>query len=78
MGQRKRVELAKSLATPAELFIWDEPLNYLDIFNQEQLEEMIKTTQPTMLLVEHDEVFLEQVATEVIYLKTADECEEDV
>ncbi len=78
MGQRKRVELAKSLATPAELFIWDEPLNYLDVFNQEQLEEMIKTTQPTMLLVEHDEVFLEQVATEVIYLKTADECEEDV
>ena len=47
MGQRKRVELAKSLATPAELFIWDEPLNYLDVFNHEQLEQVIK-------LVTHD------------------------
>ena len=70
MGQRKRVELAKSLATPAELYIWDEPLNYVDVFNQEQLEEMILTTQPTMLLVEHDKTFLEEVATQVITLET--------
>lgn len=77
MGQRKRVELAKSLATPAELYIWDEPLNYLDVFNQEQLEEMIRTDQPTMLIVEHDETFLQQVATEVIYLKSATESGED-
>lgn len=66
MGQRKRVELAKSLTTPAELFIWDEPLNYLDVFNQEQLEEVIQQIQPTMIIVEHDLVFLESVATKVI------------
>lgn len=35
MGQQKKVELAKSLSQCAELFIWDEPLNYLDVFNQE-------------------------------------------
>ena len=69
MGQRKRVELAKSLATPAELFIWDEPLNYLDVFNQEQLEEAIKLVQPTMLIVEHDETFLKNVATKFLELK---------
>ena len=68
MGQRKRVELAKSLTTPAELFIWDEPLNYLDVFNHEQLEQVIKLIQPTMLLVEHDETFLKHVATQVIKL----------
>ena len=68
MGQRKRVELAKSLTTPAELFIWDEPLNYLDVFNHEQLERVIKLIQPTMLLVEHDETFLKHVATQVIKL----------
>lgn len=33
MGQRKKVELAKSLSQDAELYIWDEPLNYLDVFN---------------------------------------------
>lgn len=69
MGQRKRVELAKSLAAPAELYIWDEPLNYLDVFNHEQLEEVIKEVQPTMLIVEHDETFLKNVATQIIKLE---------
>lgn len=68
MGQRKRVELAKSLATPAELFIWDEPLNYLDVFNHKQLEEVIQLVQPTMLIVEHDRTFLNKVATKIIPL----------
>ncbi|WP_303753802.1 ribosomal protection-like ABC-F family protein [Enterococcus sp. S86.2] len=69
MGQRKRVELAKSLASPAELFIWDEPLNYLDVFNQEQLEAVIKAVQPTMVIIEHDETFLNNVATKFLELK---------
>lgn len=57
MGQRKKVELAKSLAQPAELYIWDEPLNYLDVFNQKQLEELLVRIKPAMLIVEHDERF---------------------
>jgi len=69
MGQRKRVELAKSLATPAELFIWDEPLNYLDVFNHKQLETVIEQVKPAMLIVEHDRMFLEKVATQVVELK---------
>ncbi len=68
MGQRKRVEVAKSLAIPCELYIWDEPLNYLDIFNQEQLEEVIQLVQPTMLVVEHDTRFLEMIGTKMIQL----------
>ncbi|MEI5995331.1 Lsa family ABC-F type ribosomal protection protein [Candidatus Enterococcus mansonii] len=72
MGQRKKVELAKSLAQPAELYIWDEPLNYLDVFNQEQLEKVIQSVKPTMLLVEHDQAFLEKVATKIISLKKND------
>lgn len=68
MGQRKKVELAKSLAEPAELYIWDEPLNYLDVFNQEQLEQLILSVKPAMLLVEHDQIFLEKIATQVIHL----------
>jgi lincosamide and streptogramin A transport system ATP-binding/permease protein len=68
MGQRKKVEVAKSLAQPAELYIWDEPLNYLDVFNQEQLEELILSVKPSMLLVEHDQTFLAKIATQVILL----------
>ncbi|MFC6259811.1 ribosomal protection-like ABC-F family protein [Levilactobacillus fujinensis] len=69
MGQQKKVELAQSLATPANLFIWDEPLNYLDVFNQEQLTTLIQQTKPTLLVVEHDQQFIDDVATKVIELR---------
>lgn len=68
MGQRKKVELAKSLAQPANFFIWDEPLNYLDVFNHQQLEVLIQSVRPTMILVEHDQVFIKKVATKEIPL----------
>lgn len=68
-GQKKKVELAKSLGTPAELYLWDEPLNYLDVYNQQQIEKMIQTFQPTVLFIEHDRTFVERVGTRVIELK---------
>ena len=68
MGQQKKVELARSLATPAHLYIWDEPLNYLDTYNQEQLIDLIQTYQPLLLFVEHDHHFIEQVSSKVICL----------
>ena len=68
MGQQKKVELAQSLATPANLFIWDEPLNYLDVFNQEQLTTLLTTARPTLLFVEHDQQFIDDVATKVVTL----------
>ncbi len=65
-GQKKKVLLAASLLTPAHLYIWDEPLNFIDIFSRMQLESLILKYQPTMLLVEHDAVFGEKVATKVV------------
>ena len=66
MGQRKKVELAKSLSQEAELYIWDEPLNYLDVFNQVQLEQLILSFKPAMLVVDHDQVFLNKIADRLI------------
>ena len=57
-GQQKKVALAKSLVEPANLYLWDEPLNYLDIENQQQILTMIKEKSPTMLIVEHDQKFI--------------------
>lgn len=68
MGQQKKVELAKSLSQFAELFIWDEPLNYLDVFNHEQIEALLKTVKPALLVVEHDVTFVKNVADQVIEL----------
>lgn len=68
-GQKKKVLLAASLLTPAHLYIWDEPLNYIDVFSRIQIEKLLLEYQPTMLFVEHDKRFREKVATEIIELK---------
>lgn len=65
-GQKKKVLLAASLLTPAHLYIWDEPLNYIDVFSRMQLEKLLLSHQPTMLFVEHDVRFREQIATKAI------------
>ena len=65
-GQKKKVLIASSLVNPAHLYIWDEPLNYIDVFSRMQIENLILTFKPTMLLVEHDVRFRENVATRVV------------
>lgn len=65
-GQKKKVLLAASLMTPAHLYIWDEPLNYIDVFSRMQIEKLLLDHQPTMLFVEHDVRFREQIATKTV------------
>ena len=67
-GQKKKVLLAASLATQAHLYIWDEPLNFIDVFSRMQIEELILKFRPTMILVEHDRMFMEHTATRIIEL----------
>lgn len=67
-GQKKKALLAASLLTPAHLYIWDEPLNYIDVFSRMQIESLLMEYRPTMLFVEHDARFREKVATEVVAL----------
>lgn len=68
-GQKKKVLLAASLCRKAHLYIWDEPLNFIDVFSRMQLEELILKMQPTMILVEHDKMFMEHTATKVVNFK---------
>ncbi len=67
-GQKKKVLLSISLSKPAHLFIWDEPLNYIDVISRIQIEEIIKESKPTLVLVEHDRRFVEDIANKIIYL----------
>ena len=62
-GQKKKLLLARSLCIPAHLYVWDEPLNYIDVYSRKQVEALIAQSQPTLLLVEHDAVFLKNVCT---------------
>ncbi len=68
-GQKKKVLIAASLITPAHLYVWDEPLNYIDVFSRMQIENLILKYAPTMLLVEHDMRFQEKAATKVIRIE---------
>lgn len=65
-GQKKKVLIAASLLTPAHLYIWDEPLNYIDVFSRMQIEKLIGKYKPTMLIVEHDARFQNKVATNIV------------
>lgn len=67
-GQKKKVLLAASLLTPAYLYIWDEPLNYIDVFSRMQIEKLLLRYKPTMFFVEHDIRFREKIATDIIKL----------
>ena len=71
-GQKKKVLLAASLLTPAHLYIWDEPLNYIDVFSRMQVEKLLLEYQPTMLFVEHDKRFREKIATKTVQMIQSD------
>ena len=67
-GQKKKVLLARSLSERAHLFLWDEPMNFIDVLSRVQIEELLTEYRPTMIFVEHDRRFCEAVATRTLTL----------
>lgn len=65
-GQKKKVLIAGSLCEEAHLFIWDEPLNYIDVISRMQIEELLLSFDATILFVEHDIAFNDNVATKIV------------
>ena len=67
-GQKKKVLIAKSLCEQAHLYIWDEPLNFIDVISRMQIEKLILEYKPTLLFVEHDSAFCNNIATKTIQM----------
>lgn len=65
-GQKKKVLIAASLCIPAHLYVWDEPLNYIDVISRMQIERLLTEYQPTLLFVEHDAAFCQNIATSTV------------
>ena len=65
-GQLKRVALANILITEPDLLILDEPTNHLDLDMTEWLEEYLKRSTLSLLMVTHDRYFLDRVCSEII------------
>ena len=65
-GQIKRVALAKILIDEPQFLILDEPTNHLDIDMIEWLENYLKRSNMTLLMVTHDRYFLDNICTRII------------
>ncbi|KAI8809461.1 P-loop containing nucleoside triphosphate hydrolase protein [Cladochytrium replicatum] len=66
-GWRMRLALAQALFLNPDLLLLDEPTNHLDLPSTLWLQEYLKTTTSTILLVSHDVNFLNSVCNEIIH-----------
>lgn len=67
-GQRKRIALARLMASEPDILILDEPTNHLDITTIEWLEGQLARSRCTLLMVTHDRYFLDRVCRTIIEL----------
>ena len=65
-GQLKRVALANVLIAEPDLLILDEPTNHLDLEMVEWLEDFLKRSTMSLLMVTHDRYFLDRVCTSIM------------
>ena len=69
-GWRMRLNLARALASRAELLLLDEPTNHLDLDAVVWLEQWLATYPGTLLLVSHDRDFLDGCVSHVLHIES--------
>ena len=67
-GMRRRVLLARALASEPNLLLLDEPTNHLDIDSIAWIEGYLEKSRAACLFVTHDRAFLKRTATKVLDL----------
>jgi ATP-binding cassette subfamily F protein uup len=65
-GERARVALAKVLREGANVLVFDEPTNDLDLPTLTALEELLDGYEGSLLVVTHDRAFLDRIATAIL------------
>jgi ATPase subunit of ABC transporter with duplicated ATPase domains len=70
-GERKRLVLEVLLGSDAEVLLLDEPDNFLDVPAKLELEQAIRSSRKTVLLVSHDREFMAGAAATIVTLEGA-------
>lgn len=65
-GQRKRIALAQTLLSEADILILDEPTNHLDTSMADWLEQYLKSFRGALVMVTHDRYFLDSVSNRIV------------
>ena len=65
-GQKKRVALARTLMSPADVLILDEPTNHIDNEMAVWLEEYLRKFRGAIIMVTHDRYFLDRVTNQIL------------
>ena len=65
-GERSRLAMAKMLLEHHDILLLDEPTNHLDITTVEWLEGYLKNYRGALVIVSHDQYFLDKVVTEIV------------
>jgi len=68
-GERRRLALAVTVASGANLLVLDEPTNHLDLESREALEAALDAFPGTVLLVSHDRALLDAVAERTLAIE---------
>jgi ATP-binding cassette, subfamily F, member 3 len=68
-GEKSRLQLARLAQAKVNFLVLDEPTNHLDFESCEQLEEMLRDYDGTLLVVSHDRYFLDKLVTRVVEVR---------
>ncbi len=68
-GERRRLALARTVVSGANLLVLDEPTNHLDVESREALEDALEAYPGTLILVSHDRALIEAVADHTISIE---------
>ena len=67
-GERRRIELARTLFADADLLLLDEPTNHLDSDAKSWLMDFLRNNRGSVIVVSHDLILLDEAITRVLHL----------
>ena len=68
-GERGRLGLARELVRGGDMLLLDEPTNHLDLETTRWLEQYLRDSAMTVLLISHDRAFLQSVADHILHFE---------